>query len=344
MDNELVFGGILWDQDEDNLARPVLTGIIDTMVFVDYMALTDVVYFNGIINAGTLASQLAPLITNMGPHGITLDPAQEAGPTLVAQGFDFLTIRQCLNQLSLQTGWIGRIAPDGTFRMYKPGTLPAPFDITETEGNYRSLKWNRNLNAYRNEAWGRYGPHGVVLFTEAFTGDGVTSLFNLSHPLIMAGTGVTPQGYVTVTRTGGVSLETIDDDPIAGTTQWHYDAEFGTLEQETGLSAVLETGENVSITYNAMFPGFEFYRDEEEYNEFGPFTLVMEYPDVIDPDQTLALIIGEVRRRIGLTKRIELVVDQPGLEPGMTVNFNVPSRDCVGEFLSGGSASRRGRH
>jgi hypothetical protein len=240
MDNEPFFGGILWDQDEDDIAGPVGTGIIDPMVFVDYMALFDVVYINGIIPAGTLREQLAPLIANMVPHGISMNDDQEDGPDLPAQGFDFLTIRQAIGQLSLQTGWVGKVDTDGAFRMYEPGTLPAPFAITEALGNYRSLRWNRNLNAYRNEAWARYGPHGVVLFTYVFDGDGVTTLYNLPHPLIMAGTGVTPAGYVTVTRItpDNVSNETIDAEP-AGSAQWHYDATYDTLTQDTGLSAVL---------------------------------------------------------------------------------------------------------
>jgi hypothetical protein len=329
MDNEPVFGGILWDQDEDDIAGPVGTGIIDPMVFVDFWALSDVVYFNGIIEAGTLREQLEPLIANMVPHGLSLSDDQEDGPTLPAQGFDFLTIRQAVEQLSLQSGWVGRVDTSGTFRMYEPGTLPAPFDITEALGNYRRLTWNRNLNAYRNEAWARYGPQGVVLFTEEFEGDGVTTLFNLSHPLIMAGTGVTPAGYVTVTRAATTSLEPIGADE---TGFWDYDPDVDTLEQLSG--AVLLAGETVSITYNAQFPGFEFYRDEDEYATYGPFTMVFDYPDVLDPVQALALITGEVRRRVGLVKRVELVVDQPGIEPGMTVTMNVPSRDCVGDFLA----------
>ena len=338
IDNVPVFGGILWVERVGNIAGPV-RGVHTRSTFTDYKALLDRVYFNGPVAAGTLASQLATLITNMLPHGITLSGSQEAGPAMVEQGFNFLTIRQCLDALSAQTildggnTWIYTISPTGVFRMYEAGTQACPFNLSEAVGNYRSASWSVDLNSYVNNIYARYGPSGLALIPETFTGDGSTTAFELSLPLVIAETGVAPAGYVTVTRDGpAVTNENIDAEPDTGPAQWHYDAGTNTLIQDAG-EPVLDTGETVLISYYVLGPFTIFEGDDSEYAEFGPFTDVISMPEVTDPTIAQTTLEAELARRLGLAKKLTVLTDEPGAEPFQTITCTMPSLEVSGDYL-----------
>jgi hypothetical protein len=335
LDDVELFGGILWDHKETDIGGPG-TGIDGALVFIDKTALTDVVYFNGPIEAGSLLFQLSAFMPNMGPHGVTLSPDQETGPTLAAQTFAFLTIRECLDSLAQQAtaaqepSWIYTINAAGELLMFQPGSITAPFTISEDEGNYRSLEWVRNVNTYRNEGWARYGSSGVQVTTEVFEGDGANRTYPLARALVLSGGLATPSGFVTVTRAGPtVTTETID---LGGSAEWHYDSAQNALIHDAAEPALLD-GETISIDYSVSGAGLEFYRHTAEYAEFGPWTLVLDYPDVTNPAVALALITAEVHQRIGFNKRVTLVIDEPGIRPGMILPMEVPSRACEGDFL-----------
>lgn len=336
-----IFRGLLYGLQVTNIAGPA-RGVQVACTFIDLMGYLDVVRFNGTIPAGTLQAQLAHNVSggpiaNLAPHGITLSPFQEDGPTLADQAFDFATIRQVIDELSKQSGdWLPTINADGEFRMYAPGTRPAPFTISEAAGNYRSARWDLDGNVYRNELWLRYGPAGMTLITQTFTGDGSTRRWTLAQRLVIGGTGVTPAGYVTVVRTAVTTNEGIDAVPLGGTAQWHYDVATGddnALEQDAA-EPVLLAGETVSITYYMVGPGNLFLRDDEEYALRGPWTDVLHYPDILDPTVAAATLEAELRRRVGLGRRLRIVTDEPGAEPLMTLeDVDLPSLQFSGDVL-----------
>ncbi len=338
IDSVPVFGGILWAERVGNIAGPPGRGVQTQATFTDYKALLDRVYFNGPISGGSLASQLAPLITNMLPHGITLSGSQETGPTLGGQAFNFLTIRQCLDALSAQTvlsgnTWIYTISPTGVFRMYEAGTQSCPFDLSEDVGNYRSASWSLDLNSYVNNIYARYGPPGLSLTSETFTGDNSNQVFTLSLPLLISATGVAPSGYVTVTRAGpAVTNENIDAEPGTGPAQWHYDAATNTLIQDDS-GIVLLAGETVQIAYYIVGPFTLFEGDDDEYAEFGPFTDVISMPEVVDPTIAQTTLDAELARRIGLPKKLTVLTDQAGAEPFQTITCTMPSLEVSGDYL-----------
>lgn len=341
-DDVPVFRGILYGLQVGNIAGPG-RGVQSVCTFVDLMAYLDVVRFNGTIPAGTLQAQLAHdvdggPIANLAPHGITLSPFQEDGPDLPDQAFDFATIRQVIDAFSAQSvDWLPRIDADtAEFRMYQPGTLPSGLVIREDDGQYRSASWDLDGNVYRNEIWFRYGPAGMTLITETFQGDGSTTRWELGHRLVISGTGVTPAGYVTVTRLTVTSNEGIDAVPLGGTAQWHYDVATGddnAIEQDAS-QPVLLTGETVSITYYMVGPGNLFLRDDEEYELRGPWTEVVVAPDIVDRTVAEATLEAELRRRIGLGRRLRLITDQPGAQPLMTIeDVSLPSLQYEGDIL-----------
>jgi hypothetical protein len=322
------FGGIIWDLDRTHVAPGMPDAGLHTFArMVDYNALLDVVYFNEPVAGGSLESQLEAVMDNMTPHGVTLSGSQQTGPTLGNQVFEWRTIRQIIDTYSLQSGWVERVNADGEIEMIDPGSLVAATPISEALGNYRSMKFSDSLSDYRNEAWIRFGPHGVLPVTEVFTGDGSTRTFRLGYHLSDKVV-VTTTGIVTVTRAGPVvTEETIDADPIAGTDQWHYDqAETwnNAIVHDAG-ETVLAVGETVSITYYAFFPGAVFARDSDEYAEHGPWTTVIDRPDITDRTIAQTEAEAEVARISGDNGRLTIeVLDGAEYEVGQTIEVDAP--------------------
>jgi hypothetical protein len=335
MDDETIFGGVLWDQEEDDIAGPS-TGYLNRSIFVDRSALLDVIYFNEPIAAGSLLSQLTAFMDNMAPHGVTLSPDQATGPDLPAQTFAWMTIRECLESVGTQAGgWVYTIDPNGVLEMIEPAASDAPITISEDLGNYRSLKWVINRNAYRNNGLARYGAPGIQLITQTFEGDGANRTYPLSRALILTGGLVTPTGLVTVVRAGPVTSNETTDADTAGTAQWHFDATAGTvgaLIHDDGQTALLDN-ETITISYNANSPGVVTYENEDEVDTYGPYTIVLDLPDVTDLTVALAILTDEVNKRVGLNKRVRLVIDDARVRPGMALPLDIPSRDCEGDFL-----------
>lgn len=332
------FGGVIWDILERGYIIPTepSKGIYSRLALVDYSALLDVVPFNEPVAGGTLKSQLEAVIPNLTEHGITLASDQVDGPTVDDQAYIWKTHRDIYDHLSKLTDYVYAIDADAVFRMFAPGTLTAPQPITEADGNHMGITFRESLNDYRNEVWIRYGPQGLVPVTETFTGDGSTRTFALSYELVPSGSAVTTSGFVTVTRTGpAVTEEDVDQDPAAGTAAWHFDAAAGWNNAivQDGAEVVLAAGETVSITYLRQLPGAVLGMDVDEREEAGPFTTVMDRPDVTSQAIAQSIADAEVRRLAGDNARLTIRTMDPGYEVGQTLELDCPILGFQGETL-----------
>jgi hypothetical protein len=323
------YGGIVWDIVAREYIVPNIptSGLRSVIRMTDYEALLDVTPFNEPVPAGTMKSQIQAIETHLAEQGITISTAQADGPTLAAGVYEWKTLRQVLDDISLRSTWIRQIDADGVLLFTAPGTVPAATPITEADGNFLAVSLEDSLNDYRNQLYLIYGPNGQVPKTEIFTGDGTTRRWTLTYQLAQTGTGVTPRGLVVVTRSGpSVSNETIDADPAAGTAQWHYDVAStwdNAIEHDAG-ETVLGVGETVTITYNAQFPGAVFERDVDEFLEVGPFTAILKRPDITDAVVADAVVAAELQRLAGDNARVRIVTREPGYAPGQTVTLDLP--------------------
>jgi hypothetical protein len=309
IDGTTEFDGVVWETSETKLFENV--GIIQTFVAVDWGKLTERVLINAPVPSNTLEEHFNLAIANMALFGISVDPAQEDGPTLGNDAWEFQTIRQVLERLSVNSGWVTKW--DGQLaRMVEPGVTNAPFDINLIEPNWVSLRRYGSLEDYWNSVVLRYGPRGQLQVTEDLGASAVTSSgdpsgrkFRLTEQMNTAWLlAQVTAGLATVEvhRGASITTETLDMDPDAGTADWHFDLGLtydNAIEQDSSGTLVdTASGHFVRIVYQADFPGAAFSFNMDEIAEFGPSTALLEAPGITDRASAQAMADDRGRERV----------------------------------------------
>jgi hypothetical protein len=316
---DMVFRGVVWTVREspvvDHMHRQY------DVECVGYQALADVVLFNGPIAGGSLESMLNTAVANLSPHGIQVDPAQVTGPTLETMSFNFATITQILDALAGASGY--NVAWDGDYvRMEDPGTVGAPFDLTEANSTICGLEHQLSLSNYVNEVWLIFGNAERRDVTDSFTGDGSTKTFALHY------TPAAAPGYVSE---DAVSYPVA---PLGATGyRWYYDSVNQAMVVDAGEAAPAN-GDAILVPFQAQFPGSYLARDAVGYAAHGPWTITVAYPDIFEWSHAAYAANWELDRRKGVVKRVKVKTFTAGLVPGMDVNitatnYGLSSTNCL---------------
>lgn len=131
-DGSVLFGGLIESLRESGVlgdaGDPGWEKVTTEVIARDFNTLATRRYFSGTIAAGTLKHALQGVISYI--PDVAIDPAQVDGPSLSALKFDDVKVEEVLNYLTTLTGYIWEITHEKLLRMYIPGTLTAPFNIT----------------------------------------------------------------------------------------------------------------------------------------------------------------------------------------------------------------------
>jgi hypothetical protein len=310
-----IFGGIVFSVKETDVINYKHRDL--DVECVGYEVFADNVLINGIVAAGTLKSQLTTIVANMTTHGISVDPAMPSGPAMDAQGFPFFTCRQAMDQLATVSGWDWKFDFTGKVLMQDPGTVGAPFALVDTNSTILSLEHTKSLANYVNEVWVRFGDSSQQDVTDGWTGDGTTKTFALHYTAA-----VTPGSVIENGVTYPVGVYGVDTGY-----RWYYDAATTSLKVDASLAVAAPTsGHIITSSFLAQFPGAYFTRDAAEYAANGPWTIVIDYPDIFEWTQARNAADGELARRVGVVRRLRATTMTSGLEPGMTVNVTATKR------------------
>lgn len=127
-----IFGGNITRVLEAGLAPPKATSILNTVETADFNALADRrLYTNYLLPSGSLKAALQAVVGSI--PGATLDAAQVTGPTLPDLTYAEMIVRDVLNDFSvLSGGYLWEVDYNKVLRMYLPGTVAAPFAVTES--------------------------------------------------------------------------------------------------------------------------------------------------------------------------------------------------------------------
>lgn len=343
LDGATEFDGVIWETRETRVFEN--KGILQTITAVDWGKVTERVLINAPVPSNSLEGQLTQATNNVTTHfNITVSPDQEPGPTLGNDLWEFQTIRQVYERLSANSGWVTRF--DGLeVRMVEPGVTPAPFTINDVDEDWTSLTRYGSLEDYWNEVCLRYGPQGQLQVTEdlgaaaqTLSGDPSGLTFRLAEYLnlewinqqVAAGLAT-----VEVHRTGGITTESLDADPDAGTADWHYAANSNydnNIIQDGGTPLNTAAGEFVRIVYQANFPNAVFARNDEVLT-FGQATALVDAPSITDKASAQSIAEGRLRQIEGENEYVEIITYRKGLEPFQSLTVEVDDHDLDGDFL-----------
>lgn len=333
VDAATLFGGVVWELEASTIVKSTKTGASTgyayTINCVDYSAFTDVALINGVYGPGTLSSLLTTLVANLSSHGITLDGAQDAGPSLPAQGWEFLSIRQALDRLAQQTGWIWRISPTGALRMYDPAGIPGSVtDISQfvvgTRSRVQRLGWKKTLNGYFNDVWLRYGPHGAASVSETFTGDGVATSFPLGATFLNLPTTQT----VNVVIGGTPAVQTLGLEADPG--QWYINTAGTDLVFGAGAFG---SGDTVTLPYFATSPTNLEEFDAAEIIAHGIYARAVNDPQNYLADEAQDMVEGDLRRHSTPWKEVLVQTTLPDMAPLTQIGITNAKLGLSGDFL-----------
>lgn len=329
IDSVRQYFGVVWTFNLEQMP-----GVVDSRCWhitcVDMTHALDVTIINGIYGPGTLSELLTIVIGNAVDFGITLDPSQAdygIDPSLGVQTWEYLTLRQVVDRLAIDTNRLWRIDPTTLwFSMQEPYANVSPRNFDEddaTDGSgviAGSIQISKDFSRYTNEVYLRYGPSAPALVTERFDGNGVAATFAFNY------TWLQNNSYNTLTYFDGVDTGTQTISVLPDTSAlWHIDQTNQTLTRAGGAIPV---GGYVEIQYLANFPVYINVRNPVDYAIYGPHVFVASDPGILTPDEATSIANAILRRDSGPFRQIRFSTHYgAGFTTLQAVTLNFPSLD-----------------
>jgi hypothetical protein len=223
----------------------------------DYAFFEDVCYWTKKYTGPKTAKQiLTDLVAEkLSVYGITLDPAQDNGDTFTDYAVDGVLVADVLRQLgdAHLTPRVHLISPLRQLKLYVPGTVNAPFSITDAAASFYTLGWSYSDVTPVNDITIAFGPSSVgdTAITQIWIGDGTTRVFSLKGINIHSSS-----EWPGVCFVGGVQLPVWP--PGQGPTdhiEWDYATNDGQLTFIGGGTASAPgVGVPIQITYFPQYP------------------------------------------------------------------------------------------
>jgi len=270
----------------------------------------------------TLRQVLADLCAadKLGQYGIVLDPGQVDGPLLVPFNWANKRVSDALRELHDRTQYVVQISPAKRLTMYAPGTIAAPFDLTEAETNCHDLTWRDSDKTPYNAVTLLCGPNGLTAISEErHYGDGSRRRWPLDAPFSSIIGGLITGSDATGDDPGGHEVGIVGD-PASEDRIWTVDLSTNELVQRDD-QAIRQPGEYQKIWYNAACP-FTVRASTGA-------TPVVEYaearPDVISIPVGTEIAESMLEGFQAAPRELQIQTDIDGLETGQMLSIDLPA-------------------
>jgi hypothetical protein len=323
-----IFGGFIDQPSEAGIGGQGVTGIITTLSASDYNGLAERRVVTATIPAGTAKAALQVFLPYLTSYGVTLDPAQVAGPTLPELAYADRLLIDALNEVATLAGqaagtdpWIWEIDYFTVLRLFAPGSIGAPINIASGDGHALgdiTVKPTRVNFANRIIVYAGTGEHDVA--DALGTGDGTTTTWALNYPLART------YGYVT---NAGVN-ETLTITGSGASATWVYDPTTNSVQRSAGPPA---PGHAVSMTYVGTFPFRVEANDAASQAAIGVWERTVTEADVFSRDVAQALAEMYLAAALATPKTVQYRTHARGLHPGQTQTISEPKRAISGVYL-----------
>ena len=313
----------------------------DFFAFTDWVSVT-LTYAADV----TLKQVLIDLIDGyLAQYGIELDPFQSDGPTLAPFSWSNKRASDAIRDLTERTQYVATMSPLKRLRMIFPGTIAAPFAITEGATHIQELSWRDH-----DQGAGSLPPNTVKVIAgptgaqdrgyERHYGDGVTRIWTLDADFI------TEIGalHVFSEGAGGYPLATygVDFWPDGQDYPWSHDPATNTIRQRADQPVIAADDYWWLDGYIAQYP-MTVTASCPEMDD-SPAPPVIEHVEVrtdvlsrpVAQEIAAALIaqLGGCASGDGPPLVITFTTDEDGVEVGQAITVDLPTtRSIAGEFV-----------
>lgn len=254
-------------------------------------------------------------------YGITLDAAQDVGPTGTHEGlqwnFKFASdvVRDLTSLTTLGTGigWLARISPTKVLRMVNPdlSVTTAPFSLASNNERAYNITWSKTAGEYANRVVLKCGSDKTAEVTQVITLTATHA--SLGYLDVFAAS--TPTGGVSCTLNGvAKTIGGIGSDFI-----WTWDGGADGRGRVTvgSILPVPSIGDVFAITFTAQYP---FYIDKNTGTS-PVVTRYYEFPDITDPVAGDVMATGLLAKSSNIPKIIEFETLVHGFAPGQIISI-----------------------
>jgi hypothetical protein len=249
-------------------------------------------------------------------EGITYTNVSD-GPTINKAVFNYVTATQALDELSEISGFSWWIDYDKDMHFCSRLANVAPFELTDSSGNYRNLIVKKTRQDYRNKQYFRGGQDVSSPLTETFKGDSETITFSLSLPCAKVPSSVTVDS---VAKTIGIRQVDSGKD-------WYWSESEREITQDSG-GVKLTDANTLSVTYQGYFPIIVESFNESAIAErqtaeggTGIYEHVATDANVNTSDAVQERAEALVRKYGEIPETVEFETDSDGLAAGQLINI-----------------------
>jgi len=255
------------------------------------------------------------------PYAITLDAAQDVGPTGTHVGLqwknksasDVIRDLSALSGLATGAGWVASISPTKVLRMVNPnlGTPSAPYAITDASERNTRIKWKKSAGEYGSNIVLKCGSEKAAEVTQTVT-------LTAAH---------TSLGYLDVfapsTPTGGVTCKLNSVSKTIGITGaefiWTWNGGANLVGRVTvgSISPIPSIGDVFAITFTAQYP---FYVSVDNLSS-PKVTRFFEFGDITDPIAANVMLASLAAKHGVIPYEIEFDTVEHGFEPGQIISI-----------------------
>jgi hypothetical protein len=262
----------------------------------------------------TLKAALEDLVALLpAAYGITLDPAQVAGPALATFTWVRKRASDAVRELSDRTGYVAVLSPGKVLRMFVPGSVAAPFAITDGDPHCTSLAWADSDQIPANSVTCICGPSGAVERSQRWIQAGGATSWTTDIPAA-AGT------FTGLAVVGGLFCT------VGPGAMFTWDAATSTLH--LGTFALPANGTIIDLVYTAQFP----FIVTATSGTTPVIEVQEEYPDVVDVAQAQEIADGRLAQLNQQPRQVDVVSIEPGWAPGQALTIARTDRltaDCL---------------
>lgn len=264
----------------------------------------------------TLFAIIADLMTNY-TTGFTY--TNIAGDmTIESFAFNRITVAECLQKLADALSYSWYIDYDRDLHFFPKNTERAPFDLTDTSGNYifNSLEIVEDISQLRNKVLVE-GGEAVSENTriEYFESNGLTTTIPLANKFSSLPT------VLVATTTQTVGTEFLDDD-ASFDVMWNFNEKY--IRWTSGN--IPATGSQFSVEGLYLFPIVVSVPAPESIAEFGEYEYAIKDETIKSTDEAINRAVAELDSYKEKLYEGQFRTYETGLRSGMVININSTQR------------------
>lgn len=330
-DSTTVFSGTIDDIVESREISMYGTDLNEYRVeCVDYNQICDRHYVSRVYSNQTMQYIVQDIVfQDLFGEGISSTGYVETGPTIERAVFNFQSVAEAFNDLADVTGYAWNIDYDKNLHFFARESNTAPFSLTDTSDNFRSIRIRTTREKYRNKQIIRAGQDVTNARTESFTGDGSNQTFTLTYP-------VAYEPSITLdTIAQTVGIRNVDTGK-----QWYWAKNEKEISHDNSLGAISST-QSLDVLYQGLFPLIlTDIRSQEEIDSraaveggTGIYEQVEDDPDLDTNNMAVDKANGLLRRYGKIHSAIEFETDTGGLQSGQLIDITISAHDINGQYL-----------